>query len=429
VLCAVFTSSASAQYAFIQIARAGTGTNANFAEILGDSQGYYVSLNNSGVVAFRARMVGSSEGVFCGAGGPITTIATNGGTAFGFFGGFPSINDAGQVAFWAATPGLTDFVIHRGSGGATTLIASRVGEGFSTLFDGPSMNSAGTVAMRGGPPVGVYLGSGGSLTPLYKVGDGFVLDVASDPTFNDAGQIVFLGRNPSGIDGMFRGSGGALSTIATTESGSLFSGFPGGVGGMNSNGVVAFDAFLAAGGEGIFTSTGVGSPITIADSSGPFDDFRGSPSISGFGLAFTASLDAGGTVGIFTGGDPVTNKLIKVGDPLLGSTVAFIRNLGRSAMNDKGEIAFVAGLANDDVVVVRASFISSPPTLTITLTGTNTAIVAWPSPSLGWNLFQNTNLLVTPGWVPAPESVNDDGTNRFIIVNPPVGDRFYRTQL
>jgi hypothetical protein len=34
---------------------------------------------------------------------------------------------------------------------------------------------------------------------------------------------------------------------------------------MNAGGVVAFDAFLLTGGEGIFTSTGTGTPATIAD--------------------------------------------------------------------------------------------------------------------------------------------------------------------
>jgi hypothetical protein len=47
------------------------------------------------------------------------------------------------------------------------------------------------------------------------------------------------------------------------------------------------------------------------------------------------------------------------------------------------------------------------------------------SPSTGWNLQQNTNLSTT-NWVAPLETVNDDGTNRFIIVNPPAGNRFYR---
>ncbi len=67
----------------------------------------------------------------------------------------------------------------------------------------------------------------------------------------------------------------------------------------------------------------------------------------------------------------------------------------------------------------------SAPLLTIKLTPTNTALVSWPSPSTGFALQQNTNLN-TANWVGAPETVNDNGANRFIIVNPPAGNRFYR---
>jgi hypothetical protein len=67
----------------------------------------------------------------------------------------------------------------------------------------------------------------------------------------------------------------------------------------------------------------------------------------------------------------------------------------------------------------------SAPTLAVTLTSTNTALVSWPSPSTGWNLQQNTNL-ATMNWITPPESVNDDGTNKSIVVNPPAGNMFYR---
>ena len=65
------------------------------------------------------------------------------------------------------------------------------------------------------------------------------------------------------------------------------------------------------------------------------------------------------------------------------------------------------------------------PALTITRTSTNAAVVSWPSPSTGWNLQQNANLNTT-NWVSPGESVQDNGTNKFIIVNPPLGNQFYR---
>jgi len=65
------------------------------------------------------------------------------------------------------------------------------------------------------------------------------------------------------------------------------------------------------------------------------------------------------------------------------------------------------------------------PRLTIKLTSTNTASVSWPSLSDLWRLQQNTNLATT-NWVSPAEVANGDGTNRFIIVSPPAGRRFYR---
>src|ERR1035441_5551477 len=68
------------------------------------------------------------------------------------------------------------------------------------------------------------------------------------------------------------------------------------------------------------------------------------------------------------------------------------------------------------------------PGLSIKLTTTNTAMVYWPSPSVGFNLQLNTS--VAPAnkgnWVTPPQSVTDNGTIRYIIVNPPVGAGFYR---
>ena len=53
------------------------------------------------------------------------------------------------------------------------------------------------------------------------------------------------------------------------------------------------------------------------------------------------------------------------------------------------------------------------------------AMVYWPSLSTGYNLQANTNLATT-NWVTPAESVTDNGTIKYIIINPPTGNRFYR---
>ena len=66
------------------------------------------------------------------------------------------------------------------------------------------------------------------------------------------------------------------------------------------------------------------------------------------------------------------------------------------------------------------------PVLSIKLTG-NTVMVYWSSPATGYNLQVNTNLATT-NWVTPSETVTDNGIIKYILVNPPTGNRFYRLQ-
>jgi hypothetical protein len=66
------------------------------------------------------------------------------------------------------------------------------------------------------------------------------------------------------------------------------------------------------------------------------------------------------------------------------------------------------------------------PVLTIFLTATNTAVVAWPSPSTGWVLQQNTNGVASGNWSDVGQKIKDDGTTRWIVIDPPIGIVFYR---
>lgn len=65
------------------------------------------------------------------------------------------------------------------------------------------------------------------------------------------------------------------------------------------------------------------------------------------------------------------------------------------------------------------------PLLTIFLSGTNTAIVAWPAPSGGFVLQENSDPAATK-WIAATNLVNVvNGTNQIIVASP-VGNKFYR---
>ena len=60
------------------------------------------------------------------------------------------------------------------------------------------------------------------------------------------------------------------------------------------------------------------------------------------------------------------------------------------------------------------------------MAATNTVAVSWPSPSTGFSLQQNTNGVAGVNWTNVTATIQDDGTIRTVVVNPPLGDRFYR---
>jgi hypothetical protein len=119
------------------------------------------------------------------------------------------------------------------------------------------------------------------------------------------------------------------------------------------------------------------------------------------------TVDGGGgtsTGGVFT----VTGT---IGQPDAGPTMT-----GGSFSLDGGFWSLIAAVQTPGA-----------PTLTITRTTTNTVAVSWPSPSTGWALQQNTNSINSVNWsnVP-PATIQDNGTTKSLVVNPPTGNRFYR---
>jgi hypothetical protein len=75
--------------------------------------------------------------------------------------------------------------------------------------------------------------------------------------------------------------------------------------------------------------------------------------------------------------------------------------------------------------VIAAVQTPDAPSLVIRHTQTNTVVVSWPSVSVGFSPQQSLSL-DTPNWIAPAETITDNGTNKFIIVNPPAGNRFYR---
>jgi hypothetical protein len=66
------------------------------------------------------------------------------------------------------------------------------------------------------------------------------------------------------------------------------------------------------------------------------------------------------------------------------------------------------------------------PSLAVLRTVTNTVAVFWPSASTGYLLQQNTNGVNTANWSNVTSTIQDDGTSKTLLVNPPIGNRYYR---
>jgi hypothetical protein len=344
--------------AVIGSARASAQTHYAFRNIA-DSNGAFrflspTSINNGGTVAFLALLHAGGEGIFTGSGGSTITIASDSGPTLPF--GNPSINDSGTVVFNSHSGILI------GSGGSTTTIADTSGQ-FAGFRD-PSINDSGTVAFAAFFDVGgsgIFTGSGGSITTIVD-SSGEYESFTGSPSINAGGTIVFTARLDDGGQGIFtEGGGGPTVTIADIDGG--FSGF-GLDPSINNGGTVAFTAGLSAGAGGIFTGSG-GPTTTVADTSGPFKYFS-EPWINDSGMvAFAAGLDDDVTSGIFTGDDPVTDKVIQTGDMLFGRKV-FSLGFGRG-LNDRGDIAFLYVLTDGVRGIAVASLVPEPSAFAIAM--------------------------------------------------------------
>ena len=266
---------------------------------------------------------------------------TSGPFSGGGFGGHPAISDNGFVAFIANHPSL-DQGVFVGDGGAPAAIA--LGGGFANV----DINATGQVGLSTtiGGVRGVFVGSGGALTAIAD--DSGPLFAFDDVTTNASAQVAFHATLDAGGDVFLSGDGSSLTTIADSAGPlTLRPDFQ--QASISDDGTVAFLADLDAGEEGVFT--GAGGPITTVVTTGAgfvVLDNQG-PAISGNGLVVFRAEDP---EGIYTGPDPIGDKVVAAGDPLGGSFASRF-GLGPKAINDTGQIAFSA-VVGGNVLVFRA---------------------------------------------------------------------------
>lgn len=328
----------------------------NFTRIVDNSPGsfsYLPAINDSGTVAFvgtsnTADPSISNNSIFISSGGTLTNIFTIQAGAFGPPDiSPPDINNSGTVAFLLSNAAFT-------SNGTTVTQIASTNNSIANFFGWPGINDNGTVAFQGAglsaPRGAVFTNTNGVTSTILN--DSRVGLFGGYVSINDRGTVAFAGNFLDDI-GILTISGEQITLAATNTS------FPA----LNNSDTLAFFDY-SQGIPSVVTSRD-GVKTTIA-TTGLFRNFLGnSPVINDKGtVAFSAETSTGDR-GIFTGPDPVTNKVIATGDSLFGSIVQNV-DLGNHGLNNLDQIVFAAFFANGTSgIYVATPEIATPETVSV----------------------------------------------------------------
>jgi Cadherin domain len=326
------------------------------------------AINDLGATAFTANLRSGGAGIFTrnadGSQGPIIAVTNDLIRTFTLS---TFMNDSGTVSFGAALwDGKT--AIFTGRGQELTRIAdTEPGSPYSSLpAPAARVQNDGTVTFHGilrSGAMGLFVSNGGLPSTLYVTGGQFSAFLGGPASQVNGHTLAFRATLPDGTGGEFTGDGGPATTIATT--GPVFKSFIGGE--INDAGTLAISANLTAGGQVIVVAQD-GMLTPFVGTTGAYSQFfAGQVSINNDGqIVFGADLATGGH-GIFQGPDSIADKIITTGDELFGSTVVgFPANgLGVRSLNNAGQIAFSAFLADGRTVLVRADPPVAPTDITL----------------------------------------------------------------
>src|SRR5439155_105611 len=147
-----------------------------------------LSINDAGLVAFRAALDAGGQGVYVGNGGPLSTIVSaSDGTGFG---PHVSINNSGLVAFGKGAATTQGAYVSDGS--TTTTIADSSGP-LNVPTCCPFLSDNGTASFA------ASFDSGGG-----RVSTGSGLLAVTREALNDSGQVAFQATLTNGVQGVFR---------------------------------------------------------------------------------------------------------------------------------------------------------------------------------------------------------------------------------
>lgn len=294
-------------------------------------------LNENGVAAFwfQGGLQGATETILTGGGShPAAVVAKTNALAQGELnarlGVALSINDEGQIAYWAESGDGREWIM-RGNAASSSVIASTdLGfDEFGLTGSGRfvSINASGRVAFEGTDAsttaAGIYSGDGGPVTSVITGNEwGAVLGT---PWINDAGQVWFWsGTDRPGIFHRWYGGG----TINEYNLPGLESWSPWALS-VNQAGDVATIAVKQPSGPGVYANVSLiaGDPVYTE---------LAAPSVNDQGMAFLANGPQGtGLYARFTSTDPV----VVVGDSIDGQVVYGVK-FSREGLNEENEVVF-----------------------------------------------------------------------------------------
>ena len=331
------------QYKYTRIADTATDPNLNGVSCVG--------LSNLGTVIVVFPPTGSSSlQLWRGSGGAFTSIApTVGGIC-------ASINAVDHTAYLVPVPGTGHANLVKNNQGALTTLAEydTPPELYAPTVYLPSLNDGGSAVYTGGATTGAGIYIGPSGTSVYNSLVDPALSFYVSPASMNNSHVVVYGASRDGIEGVYRESAIPVIRSGDAVSGGIIvlSGLQRPV--INDSGTVAFMGRLDENGPGsgvfgVYTTTD-GASVTRVGTS-PID--RISINHSG-AVVYRRTLSGGAGSGIYIGRPGALDQpVIEQGATIDGSTLlgAFI---WEESLNDKGQVAFYANLADGRWGVYRA---------------------------------------------------------------------------
>ena len=310
-------------------------------------------ISNTGAITFQGSLDGGEPAILALVNDTLSVVAS--GSEFPEFNP-PSINKTGTIAFSVreagSGPGLAVLTWRDGQLGR---VVDRTDGPFTDLSTLPGITDGGIVSFwgrlaDGSDVIGTRSIKGGPIRFVASARQGFAgLDQA--PAINARRQVAFTGSPlPQGGHGVFVATARDIRNLV--DSSGPFHGFSGAPS-INSSGTVAFHANLDSGVSGIFTVSRTGE-IDVVATEGDVLRNPQRPTINDRGeIAFMATIAERGVKGIFAGPNPATDKVAAVGDEVGGFTISaleFFRGL-----NDKGQVVFSAVSSDGRACVALAS--------------------------------------------------------------------------